>query len=156
MGGPVSLTTVRTTEAQCLLGVTLGWIAPDFGRCIMHYVCDVDRGASGGRKRWKTKQGVYQLKDPEKQEQASPNMDEATCAEMLQDLWETGYYATLDGLHHWGELLREALRVRLSDVSPSHRRRSRIFWGFCGVLVWVFGVCLFGLFCLLPTISRSI
>ena len=39
-----------------------------------------------GRKRWKTKQGVYQLKDPGKQEQVSPNTDEATYAEMLQDV----------------------------------------------------------------------
>ena len=47
---------------------------------------DANKGSTGGRKRWKTKQGVYQLKDPEKLEQASPNADEATYAEMLQDV----------------------------------------------------------------------
>ena len=42
--------------------------------------------ATIGRKRWKTKEGVYQLKDPEKLEQVSPNTDEATYAEMLRDV----------------------------------------------------------------------
>ena len=37
-----------------------------------------DPRATSGRKRWKTKEGVYQLKDLEKLEQASPNADEAT------------------------------------------------------------------------------
>ena len=47
---------------------------------------DANQGPAIGRKRWKTKQGVYQLKDPEKLEQASPNTDEATYAEMLRDV----------------------------------------------------------------------
>ena len=42
--------------------------------------------AASGRKRWKTKEGVYQLKDPEKLEQALPDTDEATYAEMLRDV----------------------------------------------------------------------
>ena len=44
------------------------------------------QGSAIGRKRWKTKEGVYQLKDPEKLEQTSPNTDEATYAEMLRDV----------------------------------------------------------------------
>ena len=45
------------------------------------------KGASGGHlKRWKTKQGVYQLKDPEKMDQAAPNTEEATSAEVLRDV----------------------------------------------------------------------
>ena len=48
---------------------------------------DAHKGSSvGQRKRWKTKQGVYQLKDPEKMDQASPKTEEATYAEMLQDV----------------------------------------------------------------------
>ena len=47
---------------------------------------EANKRPTGGRKRWKTKQGVYQLKDPEKQEQASLDMDDATYAETLQDL----------------------------------------------------------------------
>ena len=47
---------------------------------------EANKGSVVGRKRWKTKQGVYQLKDPEKMEQASPNPEEATHAEMLQDV----------------------------------------------------------------------
>ena len=46
------------------------------------------QGSAIGRKRWKTKEGVYQLKDPEKLEQASPNTDEATYAEMFRDTCE--------------------------------------------------------------------
>ena len=42
--------------------------------------------AASGRKRWKTKEGVYQLKDPEKLEQALPDTDEATYADMLRDV----------------------------------------------------------------------
>ena len=42
--------------------------------------------ATSGRKRWETKEGVYQLKDPEKLEQALPDTDEATYAEMLRDV----------------------------------------------------------------------
>ena len=61
---------------------------------------DANKRPTGVRKRWKTKQGVYQFKDPEKLQQASPNTDEATYAEMLQDVRETDNYATLDGLHH--------------------------------------------------------
>ena len=61
---------------------------------------DANKGSTGGRKRWKTKQGVYQLKDPEKLEQTSPNTEGATYAEMLQDVSETDNYSTLDGLHH--------------------------------------------------------
>ena len=41
---------------------------------------------ASGRKRWKTKEGVYQLKDPEKLEQALPDTDEATNADMLRDV----------------------------------------------------------------------
>ena len=41
---------------------------------------------SCGRKRWKTRQGVYQLKDPAQQEQTLPEMDDIAYAEMLQDL----------------------------------------------------------------------
>ena len=33
--------------------------------------------ATSGRKKWKTKDGVYQLKDPEKPEQAVPATDDA-------------------------------------------------------------------------------
>ncbi len=42
--------------------------------------------AARGRKRWKTKEGVYQLKDPEKLEQAVPDTDDATYADMLRDV----------------------------------------------------------------------
>ena len=42
--------------------------------------------AARGRKRWKTKEGVYQLKDPEKLEQAVPNTDDAIYADMLRDM----------------------------------------------------------------------
>ena len=37
----------------------------------------------GGRKRWKTKEGIYQLKHPEQGEQAEPTADDAIFAEML-------------------------------------------------------------------------
>ena len=44
--------------------------------------------AARGRKRWKTKEGVYQLKDPEKLEQAVPNTDDAMLlATMVQSPW---------------------------------------------------------------------
>ena len=47
---------------------------------------DAHKGPGGHLKRWKTKQGVYQLKDAEKIDQASPNTEEATYAEVLQDV----------------------------------------------------------------------
>ena len=47
---------------------------------------DANKRPTGGRKRWKTRQGVYQLKRPVTQEQALPAMNETTYAEMLQDL----------------------------------------------------------------------
>ena len=47
---------------------------------------EANKRPTGGRKRWKTQQAVYQLKDPVKQEQTLPEMDETTYAEMLQDL----------------------------------------------------------------------
>ena len=47
---------------------------------------EANKGSVVGHKRWKTKQGVYQLKEPERMEQASPNPEEATYAEMLQDV----------------------------------------------------------------------
>ena len=40
----------------------------------------------GGRKRWKTKEGIYQLKHPERCEQAEPTADDAIFAEMLRDV----------------------------------------------------------------------
>ena len=42
-----------------------------------------------GKKRWKTKDGTYQLKHPEdgeQTEQTMPTADEATFAEMLRDV----------------------------------------------------------------------
>ena len=45
--------------------------------------------ATSGRKKWKTKDGVYQLKDPEKPEQAVPTTDDAMYADMLRDVRET-------------------------------------------------------------------
>ena len=42
--------------------------------------------ATSGRKKWKTKDGVYQLKDPEKSEQAVPATDDAMYADMLRDV----------------------------------------------------------------------
>ena len=42
--------------------------------------------ATSGRKKWKTKDGVYQLKDPEKPEQAVPATDDAMYADMLRDV----------------------------------------------------------------------
>ena len=42
--------------------------------------------ASSGRKKWKTKDGVYQLKDPEKPEQAVSATDDAIYADMLRDV----------------------------------------------------------------------
>ena len=47
---------------------------------------EANKRPTGGRKQWKTRQGVYQLKDLVTQEQALPGMDETTYAEMLQDL----------------------------------------------------------------------
>ena len=38
-----------------------------------------------GRKKWKTKEGIY-LKDPEKPEQDVPTTDDAIYAEMLRDV----------------------------------------------------------------------
>ena len=40
----------------------------------------------GGKKRWKTKEGTYQLKHPEQGEQAEPTADDAIFAEMLRDV----------------------------------------------------------------------
>ena len=45
--------------------------------------------AISGKKKWKTKDGIYQLKDPETSEQAMPGTDDATYADMLRDVWET-------------------------------------------------------------------
>ena len=42
--------------------------------------------ATSGRKKWKTKDGVYQLKDPEKPEQSVPATDDAMYADMLRDV----------------------------------------------------------------------
>ena len=42
--------------------------------------------AQCGRKRWKTKEGVYQLKHPEQCEQAAPTADDAIFADMLRDV----------------------------------------------------------------------
>ena len=42
-----------------------------------------------GRKRWETKEGVYQLKHPEQCEQAEPTADDAIFAEMLRDVRDT-------------------------------------------------------------------
>ena len=42
--------------------------------------------ATSGRKKWKTKDGVYQLKDPEKPERAVPATDDAMYADMLRDV----------------------------------------------------------------------
>ena len=39
-----------------------------------------------GRKKWKTKEGIYQLKDPEKLEQDVPTTDYAIYADMLRDV----------------------------------------------------------------------
>ncbi len=70
---------VRITMQQALDQYETGLMEEQFE-------IDANKGSTGGRKRWKTKQGVYQLKDPEKVEQASPNSEEATYAEMLQDV----------------------------------------------------------------------
>ena len=40
----------------------------------------------GGKKRWKTKEGTYQLKHPEQVEQAEPTAHDAIFAEMLRDV----------------------------------------------------------------------
>ena len=85
-----------------------------------------NQGPAIGRKRWKTKEGVYQLKDPEKLEQASPNTDEATYAEMLRDVWETDNFATLDGLCH---------RFTFGDL------------GFFFAVFWLWVLCFVLLFC---------
>ena len=37
-------------------------------------------------KRWKTKQGVFQLKDPVAMDQVEPNTEDATYAEVLRDV----------------------------------------------------------------------
>ena len=37
-------------------------------------------------KRWKTKQGIFQLKDPTPMEQVEPGTDDATYAEVLRDV----------------------------------------------------------------------
>ena len=46
----------------------------------------VHSSATSGKKKWKTKDGVYQLKDPEKPEQAVPTADDAMYADMLRDV----------------------------------------------------------------------
>ena len=42
--------------------------------------------AQCGRKRWKTKEGVYQLQHPVQSEQAAPTADDAIFADMLRDV----------------------------------------------------------------------
>ena len=42
--------------------------------------------APSGRKKWKTKEGIYQLKDPAKPEQDVPTTDDAIYADMLRDV----------------------------------------------------------------------
>ena len=42
--------------------------------------------AISGKKKWKTKDGIYQLKDPETSEQAMPGTDDAIYADMLRDV----------------------------------------------------------------------
>ena len=42
--------------------------------------------ATNGRKKWKTKEGIYQLKDPEKLEQDEPITDDVIYADMLRDV----------------------------------------------------------------------
>ena len=42
--------------------------------------------ATSRKKKWKTKDGVYQLKDPEKSEQAMPATDDAIYADVLRDV----------------------------------------------------------------------
>ena len=42
--------------------------------------------ANSGRKKWKTRDGVHQLKDAEKSEQAMSATDDAIYADMLRDV----------------------------------------------------------------------
>ena len=114
-----------------------------------------------GRKRWKTKEGVYQLKHPEQCEQAAPTADDAIFADMLRDVRDNGI-VMLEGLRHCvehlrkglchcGEHLREALRGASSfrfTVSPASI--SKCFWAwFCLCwFVFLFGLCWVGVgFC---------
>ena len=39
-----------------------------------------------GKKKWKTKDGIYQLKDPEPSEEDMPATDDATYAELLREV----------------------------------------------------------------------
>ena len=41
---------------------------------------------TSGRKKWKTKDGVYQLKDPEEADEAVPATDDPIFADMLRDV----------------------------------------------------------------------
>ena len=44
-----------------------------------------ERSVGSQVKRWKTKQGVFQLKDPTPMDQVEPGTDDATYAEVLRD-----------------------------------------------------------------------
>ena len=39
-----------------------------------------------GKKKWKTKDGTYQLKDPEPSEEAMPETDDAIYADLLREV----------------------------------------------------------------------
>ena len=48
---------------------------------------DAQKGSSSQHiKRWKTKQGVFQLKDPVAMDQVESNTEDATYAEVLRDV----------------------------------------------------------------------
>ena len=77
--------------------------------------------AGSGRKRWKTKEGIHQLKDLEKLEQALSDTDEAKYADMLRDVRKT--------IVRHGAHLKEARREAISlqtTVSPSCSSRKTI------------------------------
>ena len=42
--------------------------------------------AFSGKKKWKTKDGIYQLKDPEPSEQVMPGTDDAIYADLLREV----------------------------------------------------------------------
>ena len=118
---------------------------------------EANKRPTGGRKRWKTKQGVYQLKDPEKQEQAMP---ETWMMPPMQKCFRI--CERQDIMRRWMDYIIEvnsergieSTLVRCFTVSPPAISN---FLGFCGVFFWVFWfwVCLLVVW-FLPTISRSI
>ena len=53
-----------------------------------------------GRKRWKAKQGVYQLKDPENRSRFRQILMKPLVQKCFRMCEKTDIYTTLEGLHH--------------------------------------------------------